>query len=111
MAKPDHRPLLMRIANLLGTPGLLVEEFISPGKWDGNAVYGLWEKNGTRERITINPIPYTVQTVIHECLHSLHPAWSERYVDNRTKFLFNRMNDKEVQELYNLYQKRVTKRA
>lgn len=100
----------MRVVAKLATPGLMVEEYIWPGRGEG-PVHGLWEQNGRSERITINPMPWVVQTVIHECLHSLHPDWTERYVENRTKFLFNRMSDREVQELYTLYKERVITRA
>jgi hypothetical protein len=88
----------------------MVEEYIYPRRNEG-PIHGLWESRGTRERITINPMPWIVQTVLHECLHSLHPEWDERYVENRTKFLFNRMTDREIQEVYTLYKERVTQRG
>lgn len=95
----------MRVVAKLGEPGLMVEEYIQPGPHH-SAIHGLWERNGTRERITINPMPGVVQTVVHEILHSLYPNWSESYVENRSQFLFNRMTDLEIQELYTLYQER-----
>lgn len=66
-------------------------------------VDGIFESHGS---ITINPIPATVESLIHECLHRLHPAWQERYVRNRTTYLLRRMSDDELQCVYREYQKR-----
>lgn len=59
------------------------------------------------QHITINPIPATVETVLHELLHRLHPAWQENYVRNRTTYLLRRMTDEEVQQFYKEYQRTV----
>lgn len=57
--------------------------------------------------ITINPVHAVVDTVVHETLHRLHPEWSEPYVRNRTRFLLNRLTDKEILRLHAHYQARV----
>ena len=37
-------------------------------------------------QITVNPIHDTVDTLIHELLHRLHPAWTDRYVRRTTTY-------------------------
>jgi hypothetical protein len=58
------------------------------------------------QRITINPVPEIVDTIIHELLHRLYPRWSERYIKNRTTYLMKRMTDDEVRLFYEEYQRR-----
>ena len=63
------------------------------------------------QHITINPAVSVVDTVFHECLHRLYPAWSEGYVRNRTTYLMRRMSDAQIQAAYDQYQRIVKKKA
>ena len=66
----------------------------------GERVDGLAE----RGRVWINPIHQTVDTVLHELLHIMHPAWTEEYVRNRVTYLMNRLTPEETQTIYAAYQ-------
>lgn len=97
--------LLVRVCAELGA-GRISESYIvdTPGvQCDGFM-------DDSSRHITINPQHQTIDTVIHEILHRLHPAWPETYVRNRTAYLRNRMNDAEVQAFYSEYEKRVKRR-
>ena len=104
MSKKRPRPdgLLVRVAAELGA-GRISEAFIKDAS--GAQCHGFTE--GSRHHITINPVHLTCDTLIHELLHRLYPAWSEAYVRNRTAYLRNRMSDQELQALYGEYQTRV----
>jgi hypothetical protein len=92
-------PLLLRVCAELGA-GRITEAYLRD---PGLQTSGYADKG----HITINPTWETVDTLIHECLHRLYPAWSETYVRNRTAYLRNRLTDAEVQTLYDEYRKRV----
>lgn len=96
-----HESLLVRVCAELGA-GRISEGFIAD---PGFQTDGLTDD--ASHHITINPAHQTVDTVIHELLHRLYPAWSEVYVRNRTAFLRNRLSDAQVQTIYAEYQKRV----
>lgn len=104
--RPSHEPLLLRVAAELGA-GRISETYLIDAS--GISCHGFTE--GARKHITINPAHQTCDTVIHEILHRLFPAWSEAYVRNRTAYLRNRMTDQETQALYAEYQKRVYRLA
>lgn len=100
-----HEPLLLRVCAELGA-GRISEAFIvdTPGiQCDGFT-------DDASKHITINPTFQTIDTVIHELLHRLYPAWSETYVRNRTTFLRRRMSDADVRAVYSEYQQRVHRR-
>ena len=52
--------------------------------------------------IAISPIPSVCDTAIHECLHRLHPGWSERTVRARTARLMRRITNAELETLYTI---------
>lgn len=104
MAKRNPRPpLMVRVWTELGA-GRISEAYIKDGKHftDGFA-------NGTGH-ITVNPVHQTVDTLIHEILHRLHPEWSENYVRRTTTFIRRRMTDEETLAFYQEYEKRKRKR-
>lgn len=95
---PKRPPLLLRVCAELGA-GNITEAFIrDKGCMTDGLTIG--------KQITINPQHQTVDTLLHECLHRLHPQWSENYVRNRTSWLRHRMTDDEVQAVYDEYQRR-----
>jgi hypothetical protein len=91
--------LLGRVWAELGS-GRITEAFISDGKSLTDGYY-----NGTGH-VTVNPAHQTIDTLIHELLHRLHPQWPEAYVRRTTTYLRRRMSDEEVQAMYAEYQKR-----
>jgi hypothetical protein len=58
--------------------------------------------------VTINPIPDTLDTLIHELFHRRFPHWSERYVKQQTTLLIRAMSPEEQQTMYDTYLKRRT---
>ena len=95
--------LLGRVWAELGA-GRITEAFIKDGRNNTDGYF-----NGTGH-ITVNPAHQTIDTVIHECLHRLHPQWPESYVRRTTTYLRRRMSDEEVQAMYSEFQKRARKR-
>jgi hypothetical protein len=57
--------------------------------------------------VTVNPAPSVVETLVHELLHHVRPAWSERAVRARTTRLIREMSHRDVQAVYAEYRKRV----
>ena len=94
--------LLVRVLTEIGT-GNVHEGFIS-----SKTHYVHRQIEG--RRITGNPASDVVDTLLHQAIHQLEPAWSERYVRNRTSWLMKRMSDEQIQALYGEYQKRVKRR-
>uniref|UniRef100_A0A6M3J6X0 Uncharacterized protein n=1 Tax=viral metagenome TaxID=1070528 RepID=A0A6M3J6X0_9ZZZZ len=99
--KKARDPLLVRVCVELGR-GRIREDWIIDGK---QFVDGYIE-GGT---ITVNPVPATVDTVIHEILHRLNPEWKEPYVRNRTTYIMRRMSDGEIRAFYDEYRAAVTR--
>lgn len=95
--------LIGRVWAELGA-GKITEAFISDGP---NFTDGYYNGNG---HITVNPAHQTVDTLIHEILHRLHPQWSESYIRRTTTYLRRRMSDEEVQAMYSEFQRRARKR-
>ncbi len=100
--KHARPPMLVRVWAEIGA-GKITEAFIRDR---GHFTDG-YICNG---HITINPAHQTVDTLIHEILHRLHPEWSERYVRRTTTYLRNRMTDEETLAFYGEYQRRAKRR-
>jgi hypothetical protein len=58
-------------------------------------------------RITINPLPNLVDTVVHELLHSCYPSYSEATVRRLTRRLMHEMTDDEIKAFWDAYRDRV----
>lgn len=58
------------------------------------------------ERVVVNPIPSTVDTILHELIHRLRPEWSERVVVARARKFLQQMSDDDIQRVYYAYQRR-----
>jgi len=58
------------------------------------------------QKITINPAPEIVDSVLHECAHRAFPAWKESYVKGRISALMKRITDEQVQAIYAEYVRR-----
>ena len=63
-------------------------------------VHGECSKGGA---IVVNPVHSTIDTLIPELLHRLHPKWKESYVRRTTTYLRRRLTDEETQQLYQEY--------
>lgn len=102
MAKRD--PLLLEIVAWVAARGRITEGW----KPDPDDPRNLW-LHGICEpgRIHINPVPSTLDTVIHEVLHLLKPHWTERGVRRKTTALMRRMSDAEITTLWGIYQDRL----
>jgi len=101
-ANGKRPPLLVKIWAELGAGGI-TEAFLKDK-------HAFTDGFTLGKRITVNPVHQTVDTVIHELLHRLHPQWSERYVRRTTTWLRRRMTDEETIAFYHEYQARVPKR-
>jgi len=64
-----------------------------------------------RGHIWINPAPAMADTIIHELLHTMQPAWSEAYVRRTTTYLLRRMTDAEIRQFYEEYLTRRKRRT
>lgn len=99
-------PLLLHVVAWIAGKGRITEGWLSAGKdLKGMWLYGLAEPH----HIMVNPVPSTIDTVIHEVLHVLHPEWTERGVRRKTKGLMRQMSDGEIQTLWAIYQERLVK--
>lgn len=99
---PKPQKLLLEVMAKLGE--VRVKERFIPGDVKGEIVYGQCHPNGV---IEINPVPALVDTVIHECLHALHPEWTESSVKRMTTRLFHRLTEEEMQTIYKVYKRRL----
>lgn len=97
-------PLMVRVWTELGA-GKITEAFIA----DKGLMTDGYIDDGSKH-ITVNPVHQTVDTVIHELLHRLHPSWKESYVRRTTTYLRRRMTDAETIAFYQEYQARSRKR-
>lgn len=102
-AQKGQSPLLLRVMARFGEVEFK-EGWLDRGS-NGRHTAGLWESDGT---ITVNPIPETVDTVIHEILHDLFPNHSERAILSLTTKLRRQLSDEQLQTIYDEYRKRVT---
>lgn len=88
-------PLLMEVLVALGAGRVAFGAIHA----DGEVVHGIAEKSGA---ITINPAASVVDTAVHELLHRLRPAWSERSVRSRTAKIMRGLTDAEIDKFYEL---------
>lgn len=99
----NQSPLLLKVMARFGEV-TFKEQFI-PGPDSKHYTYGLWEEGDT---ITINPIPSTVDTVVHEILHAIYPTYSERTILSLTRKLMRQLSDEQLQTIYAEYKSRLT---
>lgn len=97
MKHPGRDPLLLQIAAAIGAGRISIRAIHE----DGDRCHGVTLDDG---EIAISPIPSTVDTAVHECLHRLFPRWSERTVLAKTTYLLKRMTDAEMEMLYVILQ-------
>jgi hypothetical protein len=88
-------PLLIELIAAIGAGRI---EF-GPIHKKGQYVYGFCD-DGNDNAIRINPACHVVDTVLHECLHRMRPAWSERSVLAKTKRIMSQLDDAEIDRIY-----------
>ena len=94
----SHEALLAEVLAACHTTPI-VERYIRD---DEEHVFGCVEGAA----VHVNPAPSTVDTLIHEIVHRLHPRWTEAYVRRRAWALVTRMTTEEVEAAYRLYRRR-----
>lgn len=103
--KPGPTPsLLLRVMAALGDGGITEAWISDPGYMTDGVC------DSRRGHITINPMHQTVDSVLHELTHRLHPEWPEAYVRGRVTWLRHRMTDEQVQTIYQEYEARKRRR-
>ena len=104
-------PLLLEVVAWVAAKGRITEGW----KSDPDDPRDLWLQGLACGRtIHINPLPDTLNTLIHEVLHVIRPHYSELGVRRRTKQLMRHMTEGELLVLWDIYQdrlKRERKRA
>lgn len=60
--------------------------------------------------VIVNPMPATLDTLIHELFHRRFPKWSESYVRARTTELMRGMTDAQQLQLWKAYQAQVKRK-
>lgn len=105
--KRPRSPLLLDVVAWIAGRGRITEGWLSAGPSSKVWVYGLAMPREQPTHVMVNPVPSTLDTVIHEVLHALHPTWTERGVLRKTKALMRQMNDAEIQKLWEIYQDRL----
>lgn len=92
-----HYRLLLECMAVLGR--VRVKEGFIPGDEPGEIVHGM----ARGQDIYVNPVPSTVDTILHEVLHVLKPDWSERTVKSYTTRLCTRLTEDEMRQIWNIY--------
>ena len=96
MKRLRRDPLMLEIAAAIGAGRMALRLL----RDDGAFCHGLTMDGG---EIAVNPLPDTINTVVHEAIHRLRPAWSERTVLARTTKLIRQLTDEELETLYVLF--------
>ena len=68
----------------------------------GEIVYGLCDYgNGS---ITVDPVPYPVEVLLHELLHRRYPSWAEKRVNDEAIRLVSNMTRRQLLAWHRRYQ-------
>jgi hypothetical protein len=102
--KQKRDPLLLEVVAWVAAKGRITEGW----KSDPDDPRDLWLQGLACGRtIHINPLPDTLDTLIHEVLHVIRPHYSELGVRRRTKQLMRHMTEGELLVLWDIYQDRL----
>lgn len=72
-------------------------------------IFGVCEPTGNTSTVRINEAAHIVDTIIHEILHHLRPAWTETTVRRFSTRLYRQLQNDEVQRIYDIYLGRVAR--
>lgn len=67
----------------------------------------LGEYDDDKGEITINPVPHTVDTLIHELIHLVYPNYSERAVLSLTGKVMKQLSEADLLAIYKEYRRKV----
>lgn len=102
--KKARDPILLEIVAWIADRGRITEGWITdPDDPNGVSLYGLAEQ----QHIHVNPVHDTLDTVIHEVLHVVRPAFTELGVRRKTKALIRQLSNQEIETLWGIYQDRM----
>jgi hypothetical protein len=87
-------PILIEVIAAIGAGRLSIAAIHD--ERDQELIEGMTETGG---RVTINVNPNIVDTGIHEMLHRMRPAWSERAVRAKTTRLIRQLGGREIDTL------------
>lgn len=90
------------------TSGRIVEQPIVEHVPARKAIRGYCGVDG---KVTVNPIPDILDTLVHELFHRRFPHWSERYVKQQTTMLIRSLTPEEQTHLFEKYSKVRTKKT
>jgi hypothetical protein len=97
-------PLLLEVVAWVAAKGRITEGW----KCDPDDPKGLWLQGmACGSTVHVNPVPDTLDTLIHEVLHVIRPEFKELGVRRRTSQLMKQMSDREVLALWAIYQDRL----
>ena len=94
-----RRALWLRLWAELGAAPIVEAYLTAPGE----TVHGVCIDG---DAVVINPVPATVDTILHELLHRVYPDRSERSIRRTTTQLRKFLPDDEVQLFYAEYCRR-----
>ena len=100
--KEPRNPLLIKI--LAKLDGVEIHEAHIPREPGFGHIYAKWEPSG---KVTINPVPHVVDSLLHEMAHEVFPAYTEIGVRSLVGKLMKQLSDEELQTIYDEYRKRV----
>ncbi len=100
--RPD--PLVLEVVAALGAGRVHAASLRDEDNPEGLWVYGMCEPptNG-RATITVNEAENLIDTIIHECIHAIRPAWSERAVRGRTTRVLRSLTQAERERIHSVY--------
>jgi hypothetical protein len=100
-AKRGRDPLLIEVLAELGR-GRISEDYVRSRGQHGYVVRGVTASSG---HVVVNPAPEVVEVLLHEFIHRIRPGWSERTVQGRAVRLRRLLSDREIQAVYDYYQR------
>jgi len=101
--RPKRDPALVEVIAAIGAGNITLDSIHD----DDEFVYGFCEGS----KIVVNHVLPVVETAVHEVLHRLHWAWSERSVKAKTTRLMKQLTDAEIDRLYSVIMARQRKGA
>lgn len=82
----------------------VVEAYIN-GDAVNERIHGLADTEGQNVKVTVNPAPMTVDTVIHELIHLRRPRWGEKRVVKETRRIMRTLDDRQIRRWWRKYER------
>jgi len=104
MKRAKRDPLLLEVVAWVAAKGRISEGW----KADPEDPRNLWLQGlACGHTVHVNPLPDTLDTLIHEVLHVIRPHYTEIGVRRRTSQLMRQMGEGELLTLWRIYQERL----